>query len=101
SLPRGDRAWREHVLHDLLPLDGPPRLPRHRRDVGADLGAGPGPEGALLVDLLRSSRAGRPLLAPRRPGLDLPVSASVPDLGAGERTWLKSPKTAVRRLFTP
>ena len=88
---------REPVLHDLLPVDGPARVPRHRRDVDPDLGAGARPEGALLAVVLRAGRAGRPLLAPRRPGLDLPFSAAVPDLRAGENTWLKQPRTRVQR----
>ena len=37
---RGHGARREPLLHDLLPHHRPARLPRHRRDVGADLGAG-------------------------------------------------------------
>src|SRR6202022_4695462 len=48
-------------------------------------GAG-GADGAHLarpvfVGLLHRTRDGRPLLAPRRPRLDLPLSAAVPDLG--------------------
>ena len=49
----------EHVLHDLLPDDGPARVPRHRRDVGAALGAEGHRQGPLHARLLRPRRAGR------------------------------------------
>src|SRR5207248_2535037 len=49
----------------------------------------------VLVVVLRGHRAGRALLAPGGPGLDLPLSAALPDLGAhvAESSTLHQPET--------
>ena len=52
-------------------------------------------KGRVLVDSLRPGRAGRPLLAPRRPGLDLPLSAALPDLAY--RRINRGPRTSPHR----
>jgi caa(3)-type oxidase subunit IV len=67
----------------LLRHDGAARHPRHRRRLHLHLAADPRDPRAFQLDLLRSDRLRRAVLAPGRPDLDLPVSASVFDpLGA-------------------
>ncbi|EAU62974.1 putative DNA-invertase [Stigmatella aurantiaca DW4/3-1] len=83
QLPGAPASRGADVLHHLLPLHRPARVPRHHRHGRSGVDGHPGdhPE-ELRPQQLHRRRAGQHVLAPRGPGVDLPLSDAVSRLGA-------------------
>src|SRR5262249_60661321 len=94
-LQRDHRAGRPDLLRGLLLLHRPARSSRHRRDEPADLGCGAMLAEGVFTAVLRTGRERRSLLAPRGPGVDLPLPVALPGL----TSW--PPRPARVRPLTP